>query len=214
MEEFINKWKNDPRFKTKTKLLLYVIFIVFISLYAFSIDTTKSNINNEIEESIDKDETESETKTNVIEIPEKYNYQIIINIDSQEYQYSGTKEEDKQTIIKKIDNNTTNYLYKDNEYYLETTEDYLKTTKEEVYDIINYNYINLDTINTYLNKATKENNQYLIYLKDIILGENSDEYFTIIINENIIDIDYTALMKQFNNNISEYKVTKELEKIK
>ena len=87
---------------------------------------------------------------------------------------------------------------------------YVKTTKDEVYDIVNYNYINLESINTYLNKATNNNDQYLVYLKDIILGNNSEEYFVILVNNNKINIDYTPLMQEFNENIFKYTVDIEI----
>ena len=90
---------------------------------------------------------------------------------------------------------------------------YVKTTKDEVYDIVNYNYLNLETINEYLSKATANNNQYLVYLKDIILGNDSEDYFVILINDKTIDIDYTPLMKQFNSKINNYKVTIKIEVI-
>ena len=89
-------------------------------------------------------------------------------------------------------------------------DNYIITTKDEVYDIINYNYINLSTINEYLKKATKNDNQYLVYLKDIILGNDSDDYIVIDINENNIFIDYTVLMKEFNNNLNKYQVIIEI----
>ena len=109
------------------------------------------------------------------------------------------------TITKEVNHTIKNYLYKNNEYYLEDNDLYIKTTRDEVYDIVNYNYLNLANINTYLEKAEKHNNQFLIYLKDIILDNNSDNYFVIIINNNHINIDYTPLMKEFSN-IQKYLV--------
>ena len=120
---------------------------------------------------------------------------------------------DKEYIEKKVDDKKTNYVYQNNNYYIEDTmkiDNYIITTKDEVYDIINYNYINLSTINEYLKKATKNDNQYLVYLKDIILGNDSDDYIVIDINENNIFIDYTVLMKEFNNNLNKYQVIIEI----
>ena len=105
----------------------------------------------------------------------------------------------------------TKYIYKDNTYYIQDeNNNYIITNKDEVYDIINYNYINFDTINEYLRKAEKNNNQYLVYLKDIVLGNNSENYFVIDINEKNMYIDYTALMKEFNSSIKKYKVSIEI----
>ena len=106
-----------------------------------------------------------------------------------------------------------NYIYKNGNYYIEDTKqanNYIVTTQEEVYDVVNYNYINMDTINEYLKKATKNNNQYLVYLKNVILGNDSENYFVIDIKDTNIYIDYTALMKEFNSNIKKYKVSIEI----
>ena len=76
------------------------------------------------------------------------------------------------------------------------------------------NYINLESINSYLEKAkSSNNNQYLVYLKDIILGNDSEEYFTILINDDKINIDYTPLIKQFNHDIKKYKVNIQINEI-
>ena len=47
----------------------------------------------------------------------------------------------------------------------------------------------------------KVGNEYHVYLKDIILDYNSDDYIIVTINNNDINIDYTNLMKILNNSI-------------
>ena len=209
MKEFLEKWKSDKRYRAKIKLLAYTIFIIIIFIYALTLDTSPRNYedisdinNNSIKETAD-----------IIKIPEQYEYIIKIKIDDKEYKYSGIQTTEKRTIKKEIDDKVTNYIYQNNQYYLEDSiniNNYVTTTKEEVYDIVNYNYINLTTINEYLKKATKDNNQYLVYLKDIILGNESDRYFVIDINDKNIFVDYTVLMKEFNNNIKTYTVNYEI----
>ena len=66
--------------------------------------------------------------------------------------------------------------------------------------------LNINNINTYLKNATKTSNQYIVNIKDIILGDNSTDYFVILINNNKISIDYTPLIKHFNNQITTYTV--------
>lgn len=211
MKDFLEKWNKDRRFRTKTKLILYTAFVVIVAIYAFTLDSDNSykdlsNIKNEIANT-------KKTEENIIKIPKEYNYTITIKIDDKEYEYTGMKLSDKEYIEKKVDDKKTNYVYQNNNYYIEDTmkiDNYIITTKDEVYDIINYNYINLSTINEYLKKATKNDNQYLVYLKDIILGNDSDDYIVIDINENNIFIDYTVLMKEFNNNLNKYQVIIEI----
>ena len=209
MKDFLEKWKSDKRYRAKIKLLAYTIFIIIIFIYALTLDISPRNYedisdinNNSIKETAD-----------IIKIPEQYEYIIKIKIDDKEYKYSGIQTTEKRTIKKEIDDKVTNYIYQNNQYYLEDSiniDNYVTTTKEEVYDIVNYNYINLTTINEYLKKATKDNNQYLVYLKDIILGNESDRYFVIDINDKNIFVDYTVLMKEFNNNIKTYTVNYEI----
>ena len=159
---------------------------------------------------VEKDNKEND---NTIKIPEQYNYSIKININEKEYKYSGTKTKEEEKIIKEIDDITTNYIYKNNSYYKEEENNYLLTSKDEVYDIINYHYLSFETINEYLKKAEKLENQYLVYLKDIILENNSNDYIVININDNKINIDYTVLMKNFDETIEKYFVNIDIEEI-
>ena len=100
-----------------------------------------------------------------------------------------------------------NYQLKDNKYYkLQENNEYVLTTKEEIFSSVNYDYLNINNINTYLKNATKTSDQYIVNLKDIILGDNSTDYFVILINNNKISIDYTPLIKHFNNQIKTYTV--------
>lgn len=211
MKDFLEKWNKDRRYRTKIKLILYTAFIIFISIYAFTLDTANPNIN--LKEKQKDQELNKNKEENIIKIPEEYEYTIKINIDEKSYEYTGKKLNDKEYIEKKADDKITNYIYQNNNYYIEDTmktDNYIITTKDEVYDIINYNYINLNTINEYLKKSSKNDNQYIVYLKDIILGNESNDYIVIDINENNIFIDYTVLMKEFNNNLKKYQVIIEI----
>ena len=210
MDDFFDKWKSDKRFQALVKLCIYVFFVLVVSIYAFSIkgDSTL-NVSNITGESSETLKTDNKNE-NHIDIPDSYKYTIDITIDDKQYQYTGQKQGNEE-IIKKGEKE---YLYRDNTYYYKDGENYLKVNKEEVYDVINQNYIDLDNINTYLSKATQNGDQYIIYLKDIVLGADSDEYFTIIKNDNNLDINYTPLMKLFNNNINNYKVKINIEEYK
>lgn len=208
MNEFIEKWHNDKKYQAKIKLILYTIFVVIVMSYTMSLShkTSESkNENNQIENDF--------SDNSIIQIPSQYNYVININIDDNTYKYYGNKLPDKENITKDKDNTITNYIKQDNEYYLFDNDIYVKTSKEEVYDIINYNYIDLDNINNYLTNSVKNGNQYLIYLKNIILNDDSEDYFIITINDNKVNIDYTPLMKRVDNTINNYRVDIMIENI-
>ncbi len=207
MDNFMEKWKTDKKFRAKIKLLLYGLFLVSVIIYVTTLDNKQLPVENETIDII-------EEKKDTITIPTKYKYITEVEIDNDKYTYSGEKNDEQLTISKTNNDKTTDYIFKDNEYYVKEGELYIKTTKDEVYDIVNYNYISLEAINNYLEKSkTNNNNQYLVYLKDIILGNDSEEYFTISINDNKISIDYTPLIKQFNQNVKKYKVNIQIDEI-
>lgn len=194
MNEFIEKWNTDPRFKTKTKLGLYTLFVVIVAIFAFS---TRNTIPTNTLEIINKNKTDDIS----IEIPEKYSYVINIGINEKKYKYNGNKDSDMEIIDKTYDDITNKYIYQDGRYYKDATVISNIITKEEVYDIIDYNYLNIDTINKYLSVSEEEDGTYLVYLKDIILGNDSEEYITITMDENKTSINYTSLMKLFDKTI-------------
>lgn len=212
MKDFIERWNSDKRYQTKVKLSLYTLFVVIVSIFAISSRNTIST--NEIEDNninnMDN-EVENENNSISIEIPETYNYTISITINENIYTYTGNKTTNQETITKEVDEVVNNYIYQNNDYYKEDNENYILTTEDEIYDIIDRNYIDLETINQYLSKSSKEGNQSIVYLKDIILGNDSEEYIIIELNDNKINIDYTSLMKEFDKSITKYLVKIEIE---
>lgn len=212
MQDFIEKWKNEPKFKTKIQLGLYTLFVVVVAVFAVS---TRGNepIDTPI---FEKEEKESEDKIEdnfSIEIPQEYNYTKNITINTEEYQYTGHKNDEQETINKISIDETIEYLYKNDNYYKNEDDTYILTTKEEIYNEINPNYLKLETINQYLTKAKLENNSYIVYLKDIILANDSEEFIKITIENNKTSIDYTSLMKLFDETINNYLVEVIIEEI-
>lgn len=219
MQGFIEKWNTDQRYKTKVKLLLYTLFIIFVAIFAVS---SQNNMQtNEFENQNPKEndtihETENKINTNqfeeIIKTPNEYDYKVDITINEKNYQYVGNKNAIREKITKKIDEINTNYIYENGNYYKEDdNENYILTNKEEVYDIIDYDYLDINTINKYLSQSTKIENEYIVYLKNIILGNNSQDYITIKIDKNKINLDYTNLFKKFNKTINQCLIDIEIE---
>ena len=52
-----------------------------------------------------------------------------------------------------------------------------------------------------MSKSKIENKKNIVFLKDIIFGNTSEEYITISIDDNIVNVDYTALMNNFNKSV-------------
>ena len=197
MKDFMEKWNSEPKFKIKVKLGLYTLFMIVVSIFALS---TGRNVPVENTSLLD-DKINNKENIVKINVPEKYNYTINITINENNYQYTGKKQRNAEQITKIINDTSTDYLYQGNNYYEKIDEEYMITTKDEVYNIIDYNYLNLDIINQYLSKSKIENKKNIVYLKDIILGNTSEEYITISIDDNIVNVDYTALMNNFNKSV-------------
>lgn len=215
MNDFVEKWKTDSRFKAKTKLGLYTLFVIFVAIFAFANNPNPTLDTYETEYNENNDEiSENQSSLN---LSEKYNYIIDVFINNKYYKFEGLKTKEKETIKKIKDEKENNYIYENDTYYKENDGIYVITTKEEVYEPIKKNYIEIDTINQYLSKSTKENDKYIVYLKDIILGNDSNDYITISIEteglntKKTINIDYTMMMKNFDNNIEKYTVNIEIE---
>ncbi|MBQ2873543.1 MAG: hypothetical protein IJE89_06065 [Bacilli bacterium] len=215
MKDFVEKWKTDSKFKAKVQLGLYTLFVVFVAVLAFS--SNSNTPKEELENEYNQNNNETLNDEVSIKTPEEYKYTINVTINDNNYKYEGNKQKEKETIIKTFGDITTNYIYEKDNYYKEENEVYIITEKEDVYEPINYNYIEINTINEYLSRSIKENDKHIVYLKDIILGNDSEEYITITINENNINnqnkinIDYTPLMKLFNNDTERYIVNIEIE---
>ncbi len=209
MNDFLEKWKSDKKYRTKIKLIAYTAFVVIVSVYAIS---ASNNLPSNTSIFEDYQIENNEDVTNTIDIPTNYTYKITVNIDDTIYTYNGQKTVGEETIQKESNGVITNYRYDNNEYYVLIDDAYQLTTKTEVYDTVNYNYLNLENINKYLSKAEKNNNDYSVYLKDIILGNDSNDSFIISINNNYISIDYTPLIKEFDPSINKYLVDIIIEK--
>ena len=207
MDDFLEKWRTDNKFKAKVKLALYGVFMIFVIIYASILQKRIPTMNNNeiLQKEINNDNY-------FIALKEKeYNYTINIEINDEIINYTGTKTKNEEKITKTYNDKTQEFVYMNDEYYQEINDQYTKVLQNDVYDIIKYNYIDLDVINEYTKIGTKENEQYKIYLKDVILGNSSENYFTITINENEILIDYTNYMKEFNNKIEKYIVDYKIE---
>ena len=211
MNDFIKKWNSDKKFKAVIKLLLYFLFFIVVAIYAVSsnknasqIDTEKNIENNEIINN-------QQQQNSIINIGDNYKYTATITINDEQIKYVYSKEQDLLNIKKIRNLIETNYIIENNNYYIKENDNKILTTKDNIYDIVCPKCFDINSINEYLNKGIKENNNYKIYLKDIILAEKGDEYITITTDNNQIYADYTSLLQVFNNQIVKYTVNIKIE---
>ncbi len=189
---------KDKRERAKLELLFYGIFflaiIVFTRILSGYNDVPKVN----------------DTKSFINEITDNYEYNIDINIDNNKYKYYGKRLGNNMSINKVIDNKY-DYFYKmGNKYYiLDNNGNYILTSVEDIYNYIDYRYLDISNIKEYIKLGTKDNNNYNIKVSDIILNSNNTNNITISIDEsnNTITLDYTELFKIDNNNLNKEIVT-------
>lgn len=189
---------KDKRERAKLELLFYGIFflaiIVFTRILSGYNDVPK--VNN--------------TKSFINEITDNYEYNIDININNNKYKYYGKRLGNNMSINKVIDNKY-DYFYKmGNKYYiLDNNGNYILTSVEDIYNYIDYRYLDISNIKEYIKLSTKDNNNYNIKVSDIILNSNNTNNITISIDEsnNTITLDYTELFKIDNNNLNKEIVT-------
>lgn len=200
---FKEKWQ-DKRYQAKIKLSGYSIFVV-IAIIMILVEGASNNKNTIIDNGLEDNKTikdNTDTKDNkLFTINYPYIIELNYNIDNTKnnitYKYSNNNNE---LLITKTNNDiVTNYKYISNKYYVENNDNYILTNINKVYDIIDYEYLDIDNINNYLNNATLENDIYKVYLKDIILNNTSDKYITIKLLDNSVEIDYTYLLNILNN---------------
>lgn len=190
---------KDKRERAKLELLFYGIFflaiIVFTRILSGYNDVPKVN----------------DTKSFINEITDNYEYNIDININNNKYKYYGKRLGNNMSINKVIDNKY-DYFYKmGNKYYiLDNNGNYILTSVENIYNYIDYRYLDISNIKEYIKLGTKDNNNYNIKVSDLILNNNNNtNTITISIDElnNTITLDYTELFKIDNNNLNKEIVT-------
>ncbi len=192
------KW-NDKRERAKIELLLYVIFFISVIIFVRVGNNISNNNNiNDLDNLF------------IYQIEDNYCYDTKVNINDNNYEYIGKVLGYNSTIEKK-DSNTDEYFYKKNDKYYKLDQDngYILSNKNDIYDIINYDYMDINNIKEYIKTSNNDNGIYKVKISDIILNSSSSDYITIKLDNinNTIEIDYTNLLRINDNNITKAIVT-------
>lgn len=186
------KW-NDKRERAKIELILYTIFFIGVIIFV----RVGNNISN--------NNINTSDNLFISQINDNYSYDIKININDNNYEYIGKVLGYNSTIEKK-DSNTDEYFYKKNDKYYKLDQDngYVLSNKNDIYDVINYDYMDINNIKEYIKTSNNDNGIYKVKISDIILNSSSSDYITIKIDNinNTIEIDYTNLLRINDNNIT------------
>lgn len=192
---------NDPKEKAKFQLILFAIFIVFtvVIIRITNNDNIKDNKINEI----NNKQSLSDNILNKISNSYSYNIDILLTkeVSLNEYEkinikYGGIKADYEEIISKSIDNKIFNYYLDNGIYYF--IDDVLKPVSvNEIYDYLDYRYLDLNNIKKYLNISKRINETFFVKINDINSNLDEDKYINITLNQNIeqidIYIDYTNL---------------------
>ena len=191
------KW-NDKRERAKIELLLYVIFFVSVIVFVRIENNTSNNNINDLDNLF------------IYQIEDNYCYDTKVNINDNNYEYIGKVLGYNSTIEKK-DSNTDEYFYKKNDKYYKLDQDngYILSNKNDIYNIISYDYMDINNIKEYIKTSNNDNGIYKVKISDIILNSSSSDYITIKLDNinNTIEIDYTNLLRINDNNITKAIVT-------
>ena len=191
------KW-NDKRKRAKIELILYAIFFIGVIIFV----RVGNNISN--------NNINTSDNLFISQINDNYSYDIKININDNNYEYIGKVLGYNSTIEKK-DSNTDEYFYKKNDKYYKLDQDngYILSNKNDIYDVINYDYMDINNIKEYIKTSNNDNGIYIVKISDIILNSSSSDYITIKLDNinNTIEIDYTNLLRINDNNITKAIVT-------
>ena len=128
------KW-NDKRERAKIELILYAIFFIGVIIFV----RVGNNISN--------NNINTSDNLFISQINDNYSYDIKVNINDNNYEYIGKVLGYNSTIEKK-DSNTDEYFYKKNDKYYKLDQDngYILSNKNDIYDVINYDYMDINNI--------------------------------------------------------------------
>lgn len=186
------KW-NDKRERAKIELILYAIFFIGVIIFV----RVGNNISN--------NNINTSDNLFISQINDNYSYDTKVNINDNNYEYIGKVLGYNSTIEKK-DSNTDEYFYKKNDKYYKLDQDngYVLSNENDIYNIISYDYMDINNIKEYIKISNNDNGIYKVKISDIILNSSSSDYITIKLDNinNTIEIDYTNLLRINDNNIT------------
>lgn len=184
---------KDKREKAKLELMLYGIF--FLGLIIFLRIGNISGTSNEVD---------NNDSIFISQISDNYEYNINITINDIVYNYTG-KVLGYNEVINRTSRGNIDYFYKKKDMYykLDSDNGYILTNKKDIYNIIDYDYLDINNIKEYIKISTREGNIYKVKVSDINLSNTKEDHITIKIDNinNTIDIDYTNLFNDNSNYI-------------
>ena len=178
-------------------LVILVLFIILGLSIRNNIDKIDFDNNNTNKDNTNKDNTNKDNNDS------EYTYDISYKIEDKTNlcKYKITTKDNYIYIVKTINDVISNYVSYNGYYYLIEDNDYRLAYEKEVFDIIPYQFLDINNINNYIKLGTEKNDnivkRYNIKIKDITLLDNTDD-ITINLIGNDYEIDYTNLLKLYD----------------
>ena len=191
---------KDKREKAKLELMLYGIFFVGVIIF--------SRVLSSYDNSVDNDNINQNTQSFITAINDNYEYDMKITFNDKIHEYYGMVLGNNSIVNVKVDDEIKKYYMLNKKYYILEDNNYILVDEEEVYPYVNYRYLNINNIKEYMKIGINENDVYKIRLSDIVLNNESTNYFTITLDEGdkSLVIDYTELFKLIKGSTDEVVV--------
>ena len=227
---FYEKMKKDKRYSAKVQFIGYGIFILLIIIF-LNVTNMRSNVENTVDDILDNQVTiqnsNSEEEVSLLgKLNNNYQYDINISLvkndEEFKYHYYGKSYDSNIDINREFDGVLKNYYKVDDYYYIKNeSNEYELVSSNVIYDLVDGKYIEVGDLLSLINKASlnhvlnsstgNKEEVYNLLVRDLVISNKSDDYITINVIEEedklLIEVDYTSLLKVFDNSISSCKIS-------
>lgn len=231
---FFEKMKTDKQYNAKVQLIGFGIFIAILVIYVNISSLGNSGTTNSVLTDLDSnyqsdDENPTEDSINLLEkLENNYRYDITIDVqkngeneqetvDVNKIRYVGKSFENQLEITREDTVGSALYYKVDNRYYSKNNKTMKFVEEDDVYSVVDSEYIELDGILEFIDKASldhvtdysggKKEYVYHLKVKDIIVSYKLEDVIEIEIEEENgilkIEIDYTNLFRVVDETIIE-----------
>ena len=236
-KNFIDRMKNDSKYSAKIQLSIWGIFIVvlviFLNVGNAGSSINSNNVGNVINNSsnLGEENTDMDDTLLLKNLSNNYNYDIVVNLKKKSINVETNEEVEvghnihyrgksygKNLEIQKTVTEVTDYYYKVDDSYYSVIDNITSSIREEViYDLIDNDYIEINSILELINKSSLDHiTEYSsgkieqVYHYKVLSPDSSSQNNEVveisILEENDvlkINIDYSNLFKEIDNNITE-----------
>lgn len=236
-DSFFDKMKNDSKYSAKIQLSIWGIFIVilviFLNVGSMGSNTNTNSVGNIINNSsnLSEENTDMDDTLLLKNLNDNYSYDTVVNLKKKsintetneevevehDIHYKG-KSYNKNLEIQKTVAEVTDYYYKVDDSYYSVIDNITSSIREEViYNLIDNDYIEIDSILELINKSSLDHiTEYSsgkieqVYHYKVLSPDSSSQNNEVveisILEENDIlkiNIDYSNLFKEIDNSITE-----------